>query len=408
MNVTDKPQYARLAENILESPIDSTTSLLESLDHEVINFALGSPAKNMIPTSMFAAEGIEVLADAGSYAYAPTEGDASLRQALVDFLHGFGRMVDPDSLVITAGGMQGLDVLFKLFTNPSDTIIVESPTYPSAFMTAIGYGGHIVEIPVDDEGINVAAIQEYVERTGDTPTIIYVVPTYQNPTGVTLSLQRRHELVALARKLDCMVIEDDPYGLISFDGKQIPSIRDISNADPHIVTVRTFSKIMAPGFRVGWLEVDPAYTQKINAARQCMDTCANTPAQRIIAQVLNNGGIQDHLDRLRREYAIRKNTLREAMNTAFAGHVTTSDPSGGFFLWVTFPEGTDAQLLFRTGIDHSVAIVPGDAFSPSGKLGNCARLCFAALEPRDIEEGVNRLAGAYAQVESRNSQMTVS
>ena len=408
MSITAMPRFARQAEKILESPIDATTSMLQKIDHDVINFALGSPAANMIPVSLFASLGNQVLNDAASYSYAPTEGDAILTSALLNFLQGNGRSVDPESIVITAGGMQGLDVMCKLFIDPGDTIIVESPTYPSAFMTAIGYGGNIVEIPIDDEGIKVGSIADYVRRTGDTPKMIYVVPTYQNPTGRTLSLQRRHELVALARELDCMVIEDDPYGLIGFDDKHIPSIRDVSNADPHVVTVRTFSKIMAPGFRVGWLEVDPAFVSKINAARQCMDTCANTLSQRIVAQYLNSGGIQEHLKRISGEYALRKDTLRAALRTRFGEMVQVSNPSGGFFLWVTFSEGTDSQLLFRHGIDHGVAIVPGDAFSPSGKSRNCARLCFAALEPEDIETGIARLAQAYEEITSTNHEMTIS
>ncbi|MCI1672885.1 MAG: PLP-dependent aminotransferase family protein [Bifidobacterium tibiigranuli] len=407
MNAT-MTEYSLLGERILESPIDSTTSLLEKINRDVINFALGSPAQNMIPTQAFAEIGNTVLNDASAYGYAPTEGDSELVSSLVSFLKSQGRNLDPASIVITAGGMQGLDVVCKLFINPGDTVIVESPTYPSAFMTAIGYGANIIEIPIDDDGLKVNEIDEYVNRTGDIPKMIYVVPTFQNPTGRTLSLQRREELAGLARKLNCLIVEDDPYGLIGFTNDHIPSIRDISHADSHVVTVRTFSKIMAPGLRVGWLEVDPAYTDKIIAARQCMDTCANTVSQRIVAGYLDSGKVQNHLRYLCSQYEVRKNTLRAAVETAFLGTVHTSDPLGGFFLWVTFPEETDCELLFKEGLERGVAIVPGNAFSPSRQLRNCARLCFAALDPDAIGEGVRRLAEAYYAVDAVRAKVDVA
>ncbi len=396
MNRTDALPLAARAGDLVGSVIDSSTSLLASQMHDIVRFAMGSPAPEAIPTHTLAEIGIEAIG-AGSpdaFDYAATEGDASLREALLAALDGTSDATSMERLTITSGGMQGLDLACKLFVDPGDLVVVESPTYTNGSATALSYQAELLEVPVDDQGINIDAMEALVDKAGRRPKAIYAIPTFQNPSGASLSLERRHRLLELARTWGSVLIDDDPYGMLRFAGDPVPTLHELAEGDPLVFSVRTFSKVIAPGLRVGWVDTAPELQPLLINAKQAMDTCTNLPMQRLVAGFLRGGHLESHLTTQRAEYHRRKLAMQEALTEHFAGGARWTDPQGGFFLWVTFEPAVDTEALFEVALAEGVAFIPGNAFSPSKLFPDALRLCFASTPPERIAEGVARLARA--------------
>jgi 2-aminoadipate transaminase len=386
--------YAARAAGLVGSVIDSSTSLLHKQTHDIVRFAMGSPAAEAVPSEILAAIAAVELREPHAYDYAATEGDPPLHAALLQTLSGTSDETTADRLTITAGGMQGLDLFFKIFVDPGDLVVVESPTYTNGSATALSYGATLLEVPVDDDGMDVDALEELVAAAGRTPKAIYTIPTFQNPSGVTLSLERRHRLLDLARAWGSMVIDDDPYGLLRFAGEALPTLRELGAGDPLVFAVRTFSKIVAPGLRVGWVDTVPELQPLLINAKQAMDTCTNLPAQRLLTGFLTGGHLENHLKTQRAEYKRRKEAMHAALREHFGDIARWTDPEGGFFCWVTLDNGVDATELFDRALAEGVAFIPGAAFSPSGRFTDALRLCFASTPPDRIHEGVGRLRRA--------------
>ncbi|TWP35712.1 PLP-dependent aminotransferase family protein [Leekyejoonella antrihumi] len=391
---------ASRATDLVGSVIDSSTSLLAKQTHDIVRFAMGSPAPEAIPTRALAQVGAAVMGEHSpdAFDYAATEGDPALREALLDMLAGTTDATTPERLTITSGGMQGLDLAFKLFVDPGDLVIVESPTYTNGSATALSYQAELLEAPVDDEGMDVDRLEQLVEKAGRSPKAIYTIPTFQNPSGSTMSIARRKRLLELARTWGSAVIDDDPYGMLRFEGDPMPSLHELADGDPLVYSVRTFSKIIAPGLRVGWVDADPGLGQLLINAKQAMDTCTNLPLQRLVAGFLRGGYLQDHLVTQRAVYLERKQAMQAALQEHFAGRARWTDPEGGFFLWVTFGDEVDTEALFEPALAEGVAFIPGNAFSPSKRFPNALRVCFASTRPDRIHEGVARLARAVDKV----------
>jgi len=386
--------FAARAAGLVGSIIDSSTSLLHKQTHDVVRFAMGSPATEAVPSEILADIAAARLSSADAYDYAATEGDPPLRTALLEMLRGTSDETSADRLTITAGGMQGLDLFCKIFVDPGDLVVVESPTYTNGSATALSYGATLMEVPVDDDGLDVDALEERVAAAGRTPKAIYTIPTFQNPSGVTLSLERRHRLLELARAWGSMVIDDDPYGLLRFEGEPLSTLRELAAGDPLVFSVRTFSKIVAPGLRVGWVDTAPELQQLLINAKQAMDTCTNLPAQRLLTGFLTGGHLANHLVVQRAEYKRRKEAMHAALSEHFGDIARWTDPEGGFFLWVTLDNGVDTTELFERALAEGVAFIPGSAFSPTGRFTDALRLCFASTPPDRIHEGVTRLRRA--------------
>ena len=387
---------ASRADGLVGSVIDSSTSLLAAQTHDIVRFAMGAPAAEVIPTDEFRRLAGEVLDDS-SFTYGATEGEPGLLKTIIELSAQTGRPTRPERIVVTSGGMQGLDIAFKLFVDPGDLVVVESPTYTNGSGTALSYGAEILEIPMDDDGMDIEALEAQVGELGRTPRLIYTIPNFQNPSGTTLSLERRKRLLELAHEWGSVILDDDPYGELRFAGQEVPSFAELSPEDPLVFSVRTFSKVLAPGLRVGWIDADPRLRDLVIAAKQAMDTCTNVPNQHVVDRFIRQGGYLEHLEGLRTEYRRRK----EAMDASIARHlgdrVVTTDPQGGFFLWVTL-QGEDARIstsrLFEIALAEGVAFIPGPALSPSGRFQDAFRLCFASSTPERTEEGLQRLARA--------------
>jgi 2-aminoadipate transaminase len=398
------PPLSRRATRMLGSVIDSSTSLLARQQHDIVTFAMGSPAAEAIPTAAFAeiaTHDVFAPGSAAPFGYAATEGDPVLRAALASFLAGTPEAVDPERLLITSGGMQGLDLACKLFVDPGDLVAVESPTYTNGSATVLSYEGEVLEVPVDENGMVVELLPELVQRAGRTPRMIYVIPNFQNPSGTTLSLERRLRLLELAEQWDAVILDDDPYGLLRFQGVDVPGFLELSGGAPRVVAVRTFSKTVAPGLRVGWVIADPTVVNRMIDAKQGMDTCTNLPAQRLIASFLNRGLMHTHLAGLRKEYLQRKTVMQAALAEHLGDVATWTDPEGGFFLWLTLPADVDATTLFPVALEQGVAFIPGAAFSVAGRFSDALRLCFASTGPERTHEGIRRLAAAIQLVRAQ-------
>lgn len=388
------------ADQLVGSVIDSSTSLLQQQSHDIVRFAMGSPAHDAVPAAILSSVADSALSpgSADAYDYGATEGDPPLREALLAMLKGTSDETTPDRLTITAGGMQGLDLACKLFVDPGDLVVVEGPTYTNGSATAMSYGAELAEVPVDDEGMVVDALPEIAERAGRRPKAIYTVPTFQNPSGSTMSLARREQLLELARSWGSVVIDDDPYGMLRFEGADLPTLREVGGGDPLVFSVRTFSKIIAPGLRVGWVDTAPELQQLLINAKQAMDTCTNLPAQRLVTGLLEGGHLADHLATQRAQYRKRKHAMQAALSEHLGDIARWTDPEGGFFLWVTFENDIDTQALFETALAEGVAYIPGPAFSPAGHFSDALRLCFATTDEERTREGVIRLRRAIDKV----------
>ena len=392
---TNLPLASR-ADQLVGSIIDSSTSLLQQQSHDIVKFAMGSPADDAVPAPILAEIAGSALSPgaADAYGYGATEGDPPLREALLATLKGTSDETTADRLTITAGGMQGLDLACKLFVDAGDLVVVEGPTYTNGSATALSYGAELAEVPVDDDGMVVDELRGIAERAGRTPKVIYSVPTFQNPSGSTMSLERRQQLLELAREWGSVVIDDDPYGMLRFEGDDVPTLRELGAGDPLVFSVRTFSKIIAPGLRVGWVDTAPELQQLIINAKQAMDTCTNLPAQRLVTQFLSEGHLDEHLATQRAQYRKRKHAMQDALTEHLGDIARWTDPEGGFFLWVTFNNGIDTQQLFETALAEGVAYIPGPAFSPEGHFSDALRLCFATTDAERTHEGVRRLRAA--------------
>ncbi|WP_298749232.1 PLP-dependent aminotransferase family protein [uncultured Serinicoccus sp.] len=391
---TTRLPLAARTDLLVGSVIDSSTSLLARQTHDIVRFAMGSPAAEAIPTEALAEAARTELGTPASFDYAATEGDPGLRAALLEMLAGTTDATTDDRLTITAGGMQGLDLAAKLFIDPGDLVTVESPTYTNGSATALAYQAELAEIEVDEDGMSIDALRAAVDRAGRSPKVIYTVPTFQNPSGTSMSLDRRRELLELARSWGSVVLDDDPYGMLRFAGDPVPSLHELADGDPLVFSVRTFSKIIAPGLRVGWVDADPSLSQLLIHAKQSMDTCTNLPAQRLVAAFLRSGRLEEHLAVQREEYRRRKDAMQKALTEHFSGRATWTDPEGGFFLWVSFDGEVDTEALFETALAEGVAYIPGNAFSPARRFPHDLRLCFASTPTDRIHEGVARLARA--------------
>jgi len=396
MSTTAALPLADRTESLVGSVIDSSTSLLAAQTHDIVRFAMGSPAAEAIPTAALAEVAATALGvdRADAFDYASTEGDMGLRTALVEALEGTSDATTLERVTITSGGMQGLDLACKLFVDPGDLVSVESPTYTNGSATALSYQAELLEVPVDAEGMVVDQLVEGAERAGRTPTAIYTVPTFQNPSGSSLSLPRREQLLEVARHWGAVIIDDDPYGLLRFAGQDVPSLHELAAGDPLVFSVRTFSKIIAPGLRVGWIDSDPSLQQLLINAKQAMDTCTNLPAQRLVEGFLRGGHLQEHLVASRSAYRERKVAMQDALTEHFGDIARWTDPEGGLFVWVTFDPAVDTEALFEVALAEGVAYIPGNAFSPSRRFPDALRLCYASTPPARIHEGVARLRAA--------------
>jgi 2-aminoadipate transaminase len=387
--------YSLRGREVWGSAIDASLSILAADPRPIISLAMGSPAADAIPAAEIAEAAARILSGPTASAaldYAPTEGHPRLRRALLARMASAGVAVDPACLLVTAGGMQGLDLVYRLFLEPGDLVLAESPSYASGLATAHNHGAILLQVPMDAGGLDLDAAESAVAAAGRPPRIIYAIPTFQNPSGVTYDLERRCRLLELARAWGSLVIEDDPYGELRYDGESQPSLLELDDGRGGVIQVRTFSKIVAPGLRLGWLVAPGDVVRRMIDLRQSMDTCANGFAQQVVADLLETGALDRHVARLRALYPARRDRMLAALERELGDipGVAWNHPLGGIFIWLDLPPPLDGSVVLRAGLEHGVAIVPGEAFDPE-RCRHAVRLCFSAVDDSAIDLGVTRL-----------------
>jgi len=359
---------------------------------DVISFAGGLPAPEVFPVREFKEACNFVLEEIGARAlqYGPTEGYPPLKDYLVDKMKRYGVPVEPGNILLTNGSQQALDLVGKLFIHQGDLVLTESPTYVGALQAFNAYQPNYVTIPMDENGMRVDMLDNLLAR--HKVKFIYVLPNFQNPSGVTLSLERRFQLAEVAAEHGIIIVEDDPYGELRFEGENLTSLIVIHKEN--VLYLGTFSKTLAPGIRLGWVVAPQKVIQKMVLAKQGTDLHTGTFVQMVAYDICQRGILREHVKLIRDVYRERRDVMLRAMAKHFPVGVTWTHPEGGLFLWVTLPEHVDADELLKVAIEEKVAFVPGANFFPEGGGHNTMRLNFSNARPELIDEGIKRLGRA--------------
>lgn len=359
---------------------------------DMISFSGGMPEIARVPIESVVAAVSSALRSSGTEAlqYGSSDGRPQIRNVVVDLMAEVGVRLKAQDLIITAGAQQALDLLAKIFIDPGDTIITEGPTYLGALQAFSAYQPDIVCIPMDDGGMRTDLLASELERLGPRGAkFIYTIPNFQNPAGVTLTPGRRRELLELARAYDIPVIEDDPYGRLRFEGGHCLPLRAL---DDEVIYLGTFSKIFAPGLRLGWVTAPHPILAKLLLAKQAADLCGSAYAQTTAERYFGDTKWRKVLQDLTKTYAERRDTMLAALAEHFPPEARWTVPEGGFFVWVEMPAFLDLKSILAEAVERGITYVPGDAFFPDGRGRNCMRLGFCYASPDKIREGIARLA----------------
>ncbi len=384
-------KYAKRMSNLKTSEIREILKLIEN--PEMISFAGGLPAPELFPIEAIKRVSQIVLDESGTKAlqYATTEGYQPLRQWVAERMNRrFSTKFDADNILITHGSQQALDLAGKVFLDEGDVVLCESPTYLAAITALRAYGCNFIEVPTDRDGMIISELESILENT-DNVKAIYVIPDFQNPTGNTWTLPRREQLAKLAAQYKVVVLEDNPYGELRFEGEYLPSIQSIDTAG-YTISTGTFSKIFCPGYRIGWVAGDPEIIRKFVIVKQGTDLQCNTLAQMEIAKYLELYDIDEHIDKIREVYRHRRDLALEVMEKEFPSAVKFSKPQGGLFAWVELPEHINARDVLDKCIEKNVAFVPGGSFFPNGGNEHTFRVNFSNMPEERITEGLFRMA----------------
>jgi DNA-binding transcriptional MocR family regulator len=366
---------------------------------EVVSLAGGMPYVQALPSDELQAVIAEVLTEVGPTAlqYGGGQGQPGLRATLVRLMAEEGLEADPDDVVVTTGAQQALDLVGKIFIDPGDTIVVEAPAYVGA-LTAFGaYEPRYLPIDVDDEGMIVDDLEQALLR-GERPTFVYTVPNFGNPAGVTMSYERRHRLVAMCREASIPIVEDNPYGMLRFEGEPLPCLRTL---DPeNVIYLGTVSKTFSPGVRVGWAVAEQSVVQRLVLAKEAADLCGSNLNMLVTERwFADEDRWRGTLGTLVDTYRARRDAMLEAIDEHFPDGALWTRPAGGFYVWVSLPQWLDTKSMLAAAVERRVAYVPGTAFYPDGRGANQMRLAFCYPTEERIREGIARLGGLLADEE---------
>ncbi len=361
-------------------------------DPEIISFAGGLPSPNSFPVEDVARAAQEVLREDGCAAlqYSTTEGYLPLREFISARYAKKGIDVSPDEILITNGSQQGLDLAGKAFLNKADSILVERPTYLAAIQSFGLFEPEFRSVPLLEDGADISALEDIL-RTHH-PKLFYSVPNFQNPTGITYSEEKRRAVADLMNDLGGVFIEDDPYGELRFKGQDIPSMKKFLG--DRAIVLGTFSKVVSPGMRLGWICASQEIMEKLLVAKQASDLHSSCFVQRIVHRYLIENDMDGHIAMIKQMYGKQRDAMVQAMEDLFPGNVQFTRPEGGMFLWVTLPEKLSSMKLFDMAIKEKVAFVPGQAFFVDGGGANTMRLNYSNSDEEKIVEGIGRMAKA--------------
>lgn len=382
-------KYAKRMDNIKASEIRELLKLTQN--PSIISFAGGLPAPESFPIEELVKIGKEVLEKSGAQAlqYGPTEGFGPLREAIATRMAKVKVDVKAEDILITSGSQQGLDFAAKIFINPGDVIVCESPTYLGAINAFKAYEPKFIEIDTDKDGMIMEDLEQALKDNNNIK-FIYVIPDFQNPSGKTWSVERRIKLIELANKYDVAIIEDNPYGELRFEGEILPSIKHF-DTEGRVAFLGTFSKILCPGLRLGWVAASPEVLNKFILVKQGADLQSSTISQMEAAKFFELYDIDAHIKKIIDLYRVRRDLMMKTIEEEFPKEASATYPEGGLFTWVVLPEYMNARELALKALEQNVAYVPGGSFFPNGGNENTFRLNYSNMNEEKIVEGIKRL-----------------
>ncbi|WP_030767242.1 PLP-dependent aminotransferase family protein [Streptomyces sp. NRRL F-2664] len=389
------PAFAARATAVEGSPVREILALTQRPG--VISFAGGLPAPEL-----FDADGLHAAYEAAfalsarrALQYSTTEGAPELRAAIAARATARGLPTGPEGVLVTSGSQQALTLVAATLIEPGDVVLVENPTYLAALQCFRLAGARVVPVPCDGEGLLPDALADLVAR--ERPKLLYTIPTFQNPTGRTLPAERRAAVARVAARLGLWLVEDDPYGDLRYEGHDVPWLAAHPGAEDRTALLGSFSKIMAPGLRLGWLRAPAALQRAAVVAKQAADLHTSTVDQLAAAHYLATVDLDAHITAVRAAYRERRDALQAALSSTLPADCEWNRPEGGMFVWARLPQGHDATALLRTAVAHDVAFVPGAPFHTGTPDPRTLRLSFTTHGPKEIAEGVGRLGAALAE-----------
>lgn len=395
-SINDK--FSNSAKSMKRSAIREILKLLNNPD--MISFAGGLPSPESFPVEEVKEITSYILDKEGKQAlqYGTTEGDSLLREVILKRHADQGLKAEPENLVISTGSQQALDIIGKILIDPGDCIICGLPSYLGGLSAFSVYGASLKGIPFDNEGMRVDLLVEALEelkKAGKRVKFIYIIPDFQNPAGITMPESRRIEIIKIAEKYDILIVEDSPYREIRFEGKTQRLFYELDNSG-RVITLFTFSKIFAPGFRIAWTLGHPALIDKFIMAKQSIDICSPVLLQKIAAEYIRRGSLDKNLKKTIELYRRRRDLMLKCLEKFMPDGVSWTHPEGGLFLFMTLPEKMNADDVFEKAIKNNVAFVKGSVFFCNGTGKNTMRINFSFSSENDIEIGIERLAGVIS------------
>jgi 2-aminoadipate transaminase len=386
--------YSKNALNMKRSEIRELLNITRRPD--IISFAGGLPASETFPVKELEDISCDLLREKGATAlqYGPTEGEFALREEIAKWMSREKTSVGPENILVTSGSQQGLDIVSKVFLDPKDIVIVESPTYIGGLQAFTAYRARMIGVPQDNCGMRMDLLEKTLVKLAarkKKPKFIYVVPDFQNPSGVTMSLERRRKLLQLAYKFEVPIVEDSPYRDLRFAGQTIPAIFSLDR-DRQVLVLGTFSKLLCPGLRLAWMMAPAEWMDRMVVAKQSMDLCCPTYTQLMVAEFMKRGLLPKQIERIRKLYAKKREVMLEALRRYMPEGVEWTEPEGGLFLWVKLPKKMNASALFPKAVENKVVYVVGSAFHCNGEDQNTMRLNFSYPSEEQINKGIERLA----------------
>jgi 2-aminoadipate transaminase len=368
---------------------------------EVISLAGGLPDTSTFPPQSFAALMTRIAQESAAEAlqYGPTEGFEETKDCIVEVMGAEGMLPDPDDVIVTTGGQQAIDLVTKTLVDPGDAVICEAPTYPGAVPVFCSYQAETIQIECDGDGMRIDLLEEELARLGGEgrrPKFVYTVPSFQNPGGMTMSLERRQRLVELARIHELLLVEDSPYGLLRYGGTPLPPLYQLDGGD-FVIYIGTFSKILSPGIRLGWAVAPPPVMEKIVLGKQAADLCTSTLTQYFVREYFAEGRWRRYVEDLVGIYRARRDAMIEALRAHFPAEATWTEPEGGLFIWATLPPYIDTGDLLAKALRADVAFVPGQAAYVDERGRNSMRLNFSGVGEEEIREGIRRIGKVISE-----------
>ncbi len=367
---------------------------------DVISLAGGLPDTSTFPSDSYAALMGQVAAQSCARAlqYGPTDGSEVIKHCIVEVMAAEGMRIGISDLLVTTGGQQAIDLLCKALIDPGDVIIAEGPTYPGAIPTFCAYEADVIQIALDDDGMRVEDLEatlDALQREGRRPKFLYTVPSFQNPAGVTMSLERRRALVRIARERELLIMEDNPYGMLRYEGEPLPTLYSLD--DEFVIYTGTFSKILSPGVRLGWAVAPAPILDQMQSGKQGTDLCSSPITQYFVAAYFDSGPWEDYLGSLVEIYRRRRDVMLDAMAEYFPREADWTHPQGGLFIWATLPDYIDTTDMLARALRQNVAFVPGRAAYLDGRGGSAMRLNFSGVAEDQIREGIRRIGAIAAE-----------